>query len=103
MSVYLYSQVQTRLCIISAADQKVISKFNIKNDKASFEQLLISLNSLSDPDSIKIRSESTAHYGNNLVFFLVSKNFHVCMINIPSAKKQNPQNQNGQDRYFGNC
>ncbi len=57
-------------CIISAADQRVISKFTIKNDKSGFEQLLISLTSLSIPDDIKIGFESTAHYALNLELFL---------------------------------
>lgn len=56
--------------IISTVDQKVISKFTIKNDKAGFEHLLISLNSLSNPESIKIGVESTAHYTLNLELFL---------------------------------
>lgn len=57
-------------CIISAADQRVISKFTFKNDKSGFEQLLISLTSLSIPDDIKIGFESTAHYALNLELFL---------------------------------
>ena len=31
-------------CIISAADQQIISKFTITNDKDGFEQLLTALN-----------------------------------------------------------
>ena len=49
-------------CIISAADQQIISKFTITNDKDGFEQLLTALNSLSNPEDIKIGFESTAHY-----------------------------------------
>lgn len=74
MSVYFVgidiSKYKHDCCIISAADQKVISKFTIKNDKAGFEQLLISLNSLSNPEDIKIGFESTAHYALNLELFL---------------------------------
>ena len=57
-------------CIISAADQQIISKFTITNDKDGFEQLLTSLNSLSNPEDIKIGFESTAHYALNLELFL---------------------------------
>lgn len=57
-------------CIISAADQQIISKFTITNDKDGFEQLLTALNSLSNPEDIKIGFESTAHYALNLEFFL---------------------------------
>ncbi|MBE5882785.1 MAG: IS110 family transposase, partial [Lachnospiraceae bacterium] len=42
------------LCIISAADQKVVSKFSFKNDKSGFEQLKLILNSLSTPEDIRI-------------------------------------------------
>ena len=49
-------------CIISAADQQIVSKFTVKNDKDGFEHLLTTLNSLSNPEDIKIGFESTAHY-----------------------------------------
>ena len=44
-------------CIISAADQQIISKFTITNDKDGFEQLLTALNSLSNPEDIKIAAQ----------------------------------------------
>lgn len=40
---------------------------------------LISLNA--EPDSIIIGLESTAHYGDNLVRYLVAENFQVCVLN----------------------
>jgi transposase len=49
-------------CIISADNPKVVSKFTIKNNKSDFEQLHLTLNSLSTPQYIKIGFESTAHY-----------------------------------------
>ena len=74
MSMYFVgidiSKYKHDCCIISAADQKVISKFTIQNDKGGFEQLLISLNSLSYPENIRIGFESTAHYAFNLELFL---------------------------------
>lgn len=57
-------------CILSAADQKVVSKFTVKNDKAGFEQLLTVFNSLSNSEDIRIGFESTAHYALNLELFL---------------------------------
>ena len=57
-------------CIISAADQKVVSKFTFNNDKSGFEELHTVLNSLSNPEDIKIGFESTAHYALNLELFL---------------------------------
>lgn len=68
-------------CIISAADQKVISKFTVKNNKQGFEQLLSAFNSLSNPDSIRIGFESTAHYALNLELFLENANHSFMEIN----------------------
>ena len=74
MSMYFVgidiSKYKHDCCIISAADQKVVSKFTFKNDKAGFEELLTVLNSLSNPEDIKIGFESTAHYALNLELFL---------------------------------
>jgi Transposase and inactivated derivatives len=68
-------------CIISAADQKVVSKVTVKNDKAGFEQLLTIFNSLSNPQDIKIGFESTAHYALNLELFLENANHSFMEIN----------------------
>lgn len=74
MSMYFVgidiSEYKHDCCIISAADQQIVSKFTLTNDKDGFEQLLISLNSLSNPEDIKIGFESTAHYALNLELFL---------------------------------
>lgn len=74
MSLYFIgidiSKYKHDCCIISAADQKVVSKFTVKNDKAGFEQLLTVFNSLSNPEDIRIGFESTAHYALNLELFL---------------------------------
>ena len=74
MSMYFIgidiSKYKHDCCIISAADQQIISKFTITNDKDGFEQLLTALNSLSNPEDIKIGFESTAHYALNLELFL---------------------------------
>lgn len=57
-------------CIISAADQKVVSKVTIKNNKAGFNELLTIIHSLANPADIRIGFESTAHYALNLELFL---------------------------------
>ena len=57
-------------CIINAADQSIVAKFTIKNDKDGFGELLTSLQSLSTPEYIRIGFESTAHYALNLELFL---------------------------------
>jgi hypothetical protein len=69
MSIYFVgidiSKYKYDCCIISAADQQIVSKFTFTNDKDGFEQLLISLNSLSLSENIKIGFESTTHYALN--------------------------------------
>ena len=74
MSLYFVgidiSKYKHDCCIISATDQKVISKFSIKNDKVGFEKLITTFNSLSSPEDIRIGFESTAHYALNLELFL---------------------------------
>ena len=74
MSMYFIgidiSKYKHDCCIISAADQKVVSKVTIKNNKAGFEELITTFNSLSSPEDIRIGFESTAHYALNLELFL---------------------------------
>lgn len=74
MSMYFIgidiSKYKHDCCIISAADQKVVSKVTIKNNKSGFDELLTIINSLSIPEDIRIGFESTAHYALNLELFL---------------------------------
>lgn len=63
--------------IISSDGEVLVEPFKFSNDSGGFRLLLSKL----DPDSLVIGLESTAHYGNNLVEFLVSRHFHVCVIN----------------------
>ena len=85
MSMYFVgidiSKYKHDCCIISAADQKIVSKFTVKNDKTGFEQLLTIFNSLSNPQDIKIGFESTAHYALNLELFLENANHSFMEIN----------------------
>ncbi len=39
-------------CIIAVADQSVVAKFTLKNNKEGFDQLLTNINSLSSPENI---------------------------------------------------
>lgn len=74
MSMYFLgidiSKYKHDCCIISAADQQVVSMFVIRNDKDGFNELLKTLSSLSTPQDIKIGFESTSHYALNLELFL---------------------------------
>lgn len=76
MSMYFIgidiSKYKHDCCIISAADQKVVSKVTVKNNKADFDELLTIINSLSNPEDIRIGFESTSHYALNLELFLES-------------------------------
>ena len=66
---------------ISSDGEVLIEPFKFTNDADGFQMLvskLISLNA--EPDSI-INLESTAHYGDNLVRYLVAENFQVCVLN----------------------
>ena len=76
MSMYFIgidiSKYKHDCCIISAADQKIVSKVTIKNNKAGFDELLTIINSLSNSEDIRIGFESTAHYALNLELFLES-------------------------------
>ena len=69
----------------------LIEPFEFLNDNDGFYTLLSKLNPF-EKDSIIVGLESTAHYGNNLVSFLVSKGLHVCVINpiqTASLRKNN--------------
>ena len=65
---------------ISSDGEVVLKPFKFTNDYDGFSKLKSSLDSF-DPDQLIIGLESTAHYGNNLVEFLVNNNYKVCVIN----------------------
>ena len=85
MSMYFVgidiSKYKHDCCIISAADQQIVSKFTITNDKDGFEHLLSTFNSLSNPEDIKIGFESTSHYALNLELFLENAHHSFMEIN----------------------
>ena len=65
---------------ISSDGEILIEPFKFTNDYDGFYLLLSKLAPL-DQNSIIIGLESTAHYGDNLVRFLISKGFKVCVLN----------------------
>jgi len=85
MSLYFVgidiSKYKHDCCILSAADQKVVSKFTFNNDKLGFQQLLTVFNSLFTPEDIRIGFESTAHYALNLELFLENANHSFMEVN----------------------
>jgi len=65
---------------ISSDGEIFIEPFNFSNDYDGFYLLLFKLASL-DQNSIIIGLESTTHYGDNLIRFLIKKDFKVCVLN----------------------
>ena len=65
---------------ISSDGEILIEPFKFTNDYDGF-YLLLSKRAPLDQNSIIIALESTAHYGDNLVRFLISKGFKVCGLN----------------------
>ena len=78
---------------ISSDGEILIEPFKFTNDGDGFQLLVSKLNSLNaEPDSIIIGLESTAHYGDNLIRYLVASNFQVCVLNpikTSSMRKNN--------------
>lgn len=75
---------------ISSDGEILMEPFQFSNDAGGFHMLLSRLGSL-ESDNI-IRLESTAHYGDNLVRYLVASSFHVCVLNLikmSSMRKNN--------------
>ena len=65
---------------ISFNSEILLEPFKFTNDYDGFYLLLSNLAPL-DQNSIIIGLESTAHYGDNLVRFLISQGFKVCVLN----------------------
>ena len=65
---------------ISSDGKILIEPFKFTNDYDGFYLPLSKLAPLNQ-NSIIIDLESTAHYGDNLVCFLISKDFKVCVLN----------------------
>ena len=65
---------------ISSDGEVLIEPFKFSNDYDGFSLLVSNLNTL-DRNSIVIGLESTAHYGDNLVRYLITLGFKVCVLN----------------------
>ena len=65
---------------ISSDGEVLLEPFKFTNDNDGFCLLASKLNSF-EKDQLIIGLESTAHYGNNLLMFLVPKGYNVCLIN----------------------
>lgn len=76
---------------ISSEGEVLIEPFKFTNDADGFQLLLSKLESF-NLDNLIIGLESTAHYGDNLVRYLVASNFKVCVLNpiaTSSMRKNN--------------
>ena len=74
---------------ISSDGEMIIEPFKFTNDADGFQLLVSKLESF-DRNSIIIGLESTAHYGDNLVRYLVAEFYQVCVEphqNLSNAKK----------------
>lgn len=82
----------------------LIEPFKFRNDADGFHTLSSRLESLPPGDKVIIGLESTAHYGNNLVRYLVCRSYDVCILNPDSdrhsAEEQHPQDQDGQSGHI---
>lgn len=78
---------------ISSDGEILMKPFKFTNDGDGFQLLLSKLETLAlEDDSIIIGLESTAHYSDNLVRYLVARNFKVCVLNpikTSSMRKNN--------------
>lgn len=76
---------------ISSEGEILIEPFKFTNNYDGFYLLLSKLAPLDQNNSI-IGLESTAHYGDNLVRFLISKDFKVCVLNPLSTSAMRKNN-----------
>ena len=77
--------------VISSDSEVLVEPFQFSNDLEGFRSLSLVLDKY-DRDQLLIGLESTAHYGNNLVEFLVAKGFRFCVLNpiqTSSTRKKN--------------
>lgn len=65
---------------ISSDNEIIIEPFKFTNDADGFQLLVSKLESF-DKNSLIISLESTAHYGENLVRYLVTELYQVCVLN----------------------
>ena len=66
--------------VISNTGEALVEPFEFTNDNDGFQRFISALSTFGKEDLV-IGLESTAHYGNNLVEFLISNHFRVCVLN----------------------
>ncbi len=78
---------------LSSDGEILMTPFKFTNDGDGFQLLLSKFETLAlEDDSLIIGLESTAHYSDNLVRYLVARNFKVCVLNpikTSSMRKNN--------------
>ena len=77
--------------VVSSDGEVLVEPFQFSNDLEGFRSLSLVLDKY-DRDQLLIGLESTAHYGNNLVEFLVAKGYRFCVLNpiqTSSMRKKN--------------
>ena len=77
--------------VVSSDGEVLVEPFQFSNDLEGFRSLSLVLDKY-DRDQLLIGLESTAHYGNNLVEFLVAKGYRFCVLNpiqTSSTRKKN--------------
>ncbi len=89
---------------ISSDGEELIKPFKFTNDNDGFQLLLSKLDPL-DKDSLIIGLESTAHYGDNLVRYLVTKNYNVVKNNATFKAYYETKMAEGRTHYnaLGHC
>jgi len=66
--------------VLSSDGEVLVEPFEFSNDFEGFRSLSLILDKY-DREGLLIGLESTAHYGNNLVEFLVAKGYRFCVLN----------------------
>ena len=66
--------------VMSPEGEVLIQPFHFTNDHTRFELMLSKLSDF-EKESLLIGMESTAHYGENLICFLFTRGFRICIIN----------------------
>ena len=77
--VGIYTAKPNHLASTISSDGEILMEpFKFTNDGDGFQLLISKLDSF-DKDSLIIGLESTAHYGDNLIRYLVASYFKVCV------------------------
>ncbi len=66
--------------VMSADAEVLIQPFSFTNYHTGFQSILSKLSTF-EKESLVIGMESTAHYGENLICFLFTRGFRICVIN----------------------